>query len=262
MHCLSGKLVRCSILVLASLTVCLSLVSYGKPASRGGRKSTQPEKVLRIRIPKEVDPEELTILEGVYANGLYCGPVDMKKGVHEYTRKLSAQTTSVKLLVYHPAYKMVAAEITAKEATLKKPFTPKFVPRPMVPLTAKFADTKGKPIAGREVALTLYLGEMEYFGYVDGTVFPQRVATATTDAAGEIHVSVPSLLDDPYFAKQERRKPGFGAELPCPEQDKGFGWFSVPYGIPAQRSYPEPVTLTMTYYGKISARIKIGRAHV
>jgi len=97
--------------------------------------------------------------------------------------------------------------------------------------------------------------EMKYFNYMDGMVYPAVIATATTDARGEIEVEVPSLPDDPYFSDDAERRPiGFELRLPRHRGD-AYGWDFVPRMIPAQTGYSGPVTVTLVYRGKISGRV-------
>jgi hypothetical protein len=180
--------------------------------------------------------------------------VETRRDTHEYPIDLG-DATSVKLLIYCPGYKMVAAEFKAKEVSGSKPFAPPFRRLPMAPLGVRLVDSKGRPISREGVSVKHGLCEMEYFGYMDGLTWQATVATATTGADGEIAIEVPSLLDDPFFASHRRLPVGFSLTLP---QHRGgtYGWEFVPAMIPAQRNYPEPVMVTVAYRGKISGRVQ------
>jgi len=234
------------------LGVCL-LAALAAPAST--RASGQEGKELVIRLPAEINPSKVTILCGQYGYGLALGPITTKRGVYEYSQKLSEKTTSVKVLVYCAGYKMVAAEIAAKDISPKKPFAPRLERVAMIPLTVRLADSKGKPLAGEKVSVVQGLFEMEFFGYYDGMVFPVTVATVVTDANGEFSAEVPSLLDDPYFVKWNR-PPGFGIHLAERERRSEHGGYDLVNGfIAAQRSYPQPLTVTLVYRGRISGHV-------
>jgi len=226
-------------------------------------ESGEPRKILTVCLPGEIDPTKVTLLcgeSGPFGLGVWHEPE--KRGPCEYRLRVSSDARVVKLLIYCPGYKMVAAEFKGEDIPASMEFRPRFQKIPMVPIRIRLVDTKSRPIAGAKVQLKHSLLEMEYFNYWDGAVFPQVVATATTNANGEIAVQVPSLLDDPYFAAPRKRQPeklGFWVELPDrlrERRDVRYGFSFVPRLIPAQRTYPQPVTVTLVYSGKFSGRVE------
>ena len=209
-------------------------------------------KVLRILIPRWIDAGNLTILPGLYGHGLSVEWVQTKSRVHEYPVDLG-DATSVKLLIHCPGYRMVTAEFDASQISGTKTFAPRFVRLPMVPLRVRLVDTAGRPLVGEQVCLSYQLLALEYFGCLQGPLYRATVATATTGADGEIAVEVPSLADDPYFARLDPPWRPIGFELELPRHRGGaHGWDFAPRTIPPQVSYPQVVTVTVVYRGEIS----------
>jgi hypothetical protein len=163
---------------------------------------------------------------------------------------------SVKILIYVPGYKVVAAEFDAKKLLTARTFISKLQPLPMIPLTVRLTDSKRHAIAGEKVALELYLREMEYFGYADGAINPVTVATGTTSPSGELTARVPAIPDDPYFARGTQLTEYEGFHLTLTERARGDkGYDCVPPAISFRKSYPQPVTVKLVHRGKISGRI-------
>jgi hypothetical protein len=236
--------------VCGPLVLCISVAA----ASANTAHASAQGKTLQICIPQEIDPGKLTLLRGTYGNGLSLSQLDTKKGVREYEIDLR-DATSVRLLIYCPGYRMVTTDIDVTQVSGSETFSPQFVELPMVPLRVRLVDTKGRPVVGEEVLLRHTLLEMKYFSYLDGRVHLVVVATATTDADGEIEVEVPSLSEDPYFSHGDERWP-IGFEVRFPRSRTGiYGCDFVPRVIPAQASYPNPVAVKLVYRGMISGRV-------
>lgn len=188
----------CGLLALCLAVAAVSSLSAAHAAPSG--------RVLRILIPRRIDPGKLTLLCKRRGTGMTTiERVDTKDGVRKYSVDLR-DVNSVKLLVYCPGYRMVTAEFDTRRIADSKAFTPRFVRVPMVPLRVRLVDTDGRPLVGEQVSLRHSLLEMEYFNYMTGMVWPAVVATATTGGDGEIALDVPSLADDPYFADADTRR--------------------------------------------------------
>jgi hypothetical protein len=211
--------------------------------------------VLRIQIPKELDPAKAIVLVGQYGNGLAFGPASRENASCEYTADIDKSTKSVKVLIYYPGCKLVMAEM--QRADLAVPFAPKFEELTTVSLTIKLTRSNGKPIAGQTVSLRQPLLEMEFFGYVDGPVWDYTappVASGVTDASGGQTVKLPLLLDDPAFAVY-KTKAEFSVGLNDSFPQK-MGYDFVPPSIPAQKSYADSVPVKLVYRGRISGQMK------
>lgn len=217
--------------------------------------AAQEYKGLRVLIPRQIQPDRVTLVCGEYGNGLAYGEIRTVSGVYEYSIRFQKSAKSLKLLINAPGYKMITKKYDAAAITSKTTFVPQFVPLPMIPLTVRITDSGGNPIAGREARLTHQLLSMEYFGYVDGRTWGATVATGVTDANGVLKVTVPSLLDDPYFTGKKDYPVGFGLSLPN-QSSRGYGWRFVPPNIPIQRAYADPITIKLVYQGKVSGRIE------
>jgi len=215
-------------------------------------QAAAPEKQLVIRVPEGIDTEGLTVLARLYPSS----SVDVlrKSPSGEYRENLSDQTTSVKLLIHHPLYKVIAVTLDPEAAS--KPYAPEFVKATMVPVMLRVVDTKGKPFADQPLCVTVELASQEYFGRRDGIypiVRPGKL-NGVTNADGECSILVPSILDDPYFQSQGIRS--FGIRLDGPGGYKGASYdVLLPLPIPARRSYTEPVIVTIRYRGMIRGRV-------
>lgn len=239
------------LLALVASSVSRSAAETGK---NSGSKVTQPSRELVIRVPSGIDHERLLVLVGVYGQGLGLGPA-RKLSATEYVQRLPQWTTSVKLLIYHPNYKVIAAMLTPRDISSEKPFVPKFEKAKMIPLKVRVVDSGGRPLAGFALELGVNLYEMDYFNYLDGMVYGGDVDKVVTNSSGEFSTGVPSLLDDPYFAKRS----DLSVELRPSEGTRHsgtYGYDSLPRGIPAQRSYSETLTRTVVYKGHITGKIE------
>lgn len=222
----------------------------------GATQAAQQSKDLIIKVPEGLD-NRLLVLVGTYGNGLTLEKARLI-GPTEYAEKLYDFTTSVKLLIYNPKYKAIAVTLDPKTVSASKPFIPKFVKAKMVPLRVRVVDSAGKPIVGQSFIIGSDLHQMEYFNYADGMVDSSDIARVVTGSSGEFSAQVPSLPDDPYFAKHNDLSFGLcmphGRELTASEGP--FGYDIVPAGIPAQRSYPKTLVRTVVYRGKVRGKVE------
>lgn len=229
------------------------------------------QRVFSFNLPAEVNPKDVILLVGAYGQGLALESIRTEEDKYSYTHRFPDWTTSVKILAHYPGAKMVAEEFAANDPALSQPLYLAFQPLPTVPLTLKLVDSRGKPIAGQKFMLNQELGMMEYFNYGDGMVMSGKVLPAkvrrdenfviyyespdsfTTDAEGKVKLQLPSLQDDPYYEKVGVKRPSFGIHVPARDSEggHGFAWYPTPAAIPAQSKYEKPITVTMTYYGRL-----------
>src|ERR1043166_8258484 len=216
--------------------------------------NADPAAALQIRIPPEADPASLTLICGVYGNRLTVQQLETKSGHYDYTIQLDDKARSVRLLVYRPGFKMITGEMDAGDVQSSQPFVPHFERLQIVPLQIALLDSRGKPIAGEKLTLRHQLATHEYFGYSDGISWEAALATGTTDDHGQLNIELPSLSDDPYFAKydvssltvsqSERRSPA--------RDDCDFR----PSQLPVLRQYEERLVITKILRARLSGRIE------
>jgi hypothetical protein len=176
-----------------------------------------------------------------------------RKGVYDYSIDFNDTTVgpaqSLKVLVYIPGYRMVAAEFKEAEIRSGKIFIPPLVPLATTALTGRLVDPKQKPLSDQTLRLEYFLLEvMTYFGYGDGSVPSLSIGDIKTDARGEFTVNIPAFGDDAFF---------------------NSGWFQLnsseglsflgshqlkPNSFPARKVY-EPLVITDVGRGTLSGTL-------
>ena len=214
-------------------------------------------KLLKIQIPKGLNPDNALVIVGQYGNGLAYGEAEKIVKPNLFTQRISKDTTSVKVLIQYPGYKLIGMEILGKDISPEKPLIPKFEKLPTVQLKIKFTYSDGKPVANKKVTVTQPFPFMEYYNISDGGLMlrrnPRPVPTGYTDSSGLLSIRVPQILDDPILVKYEKNLCYYvRPELGDPER---YETNLVPSGVPAQRSYKRPFNIKVVYQGRISGRI-------
>ena len=239
------------------------MTSYGRASmGYGGSPTLEPSiqyKELKIQFPEEVRDAKATVVAEQQGHAPRIYRLDGRTGP-DHQIPAPSDTTSVKLLIYYPGYKLVGMEVAGKDIVPDKPLTPKFEKLPTVLLKATFTYSDGKPVANKQVAISQSLPLFSYFvkgmGY-SGAGLPRNAPDAIgyTDSSGILSIEVPQILDDPILMGLVCDKPIFYAEM---EVDKlnGFTADLVSSYFPAQRSYPDPIDIKAVYQGRISGKIE------
>jgi hypothetical protein len=209
-----------------------------------------PASAVRIVIPHTVDTTHLSILEGVYGRGKIFDEIDTRRAVYEYATR---DAGSNMLLMLAPGFKAVMVGEPSQQ--LPDPVTPVFEPAPMVPVNILLTYSDGSPIADTRVTIGLFLSANEFFGYPYPIGYQAGVTTGTTDSKGRMKLNLPSLLDDPYFAKYDRIGQTFHFVLPDMWRNKTL-WQLSPGRLEARRSYPETVKIRLVYNATIIGTIQ------
>lgn len=231
------------------LLCCLALL-----LGAGGAVKAAPARTLTIQLPDDVPAEQVTIIPGIFANGLYVQSLYTEANVHTYTAKLPANTRSVKLLCYRPGYRMVTADFTAEQLASSTPFVPHFEKLPTTPVTFTFVTPEGAPLPNVKFVLFHSLETHQYFGYGDGMMFFADMNTNITDATGACTLDLPMMQDDPYFAAHpvalQLRLPD-GGKRPDPTRDLSPESITLPLKTPAK------VVVTVTARAKLHGHIDV-----
>lgn len=233
-------------------SISLAALMLGATFSAGQKAESAPNPTLRIHIPTEFNTENLTIISGIYGNGLGVSQVTTKSGHHDYSIPLGSKAQTVKLLIYAPGYKIVTAEFKTKNLAVAKPFVPRFDKLPTTPLKLKIVGTNGKAIANEIITLGHDLATHKYFGYADGMAFGATLLTASSNAQGEINFPMPLLAQDPYFARYAVRN----VQISRGTGRLFFGNEDFrPTRLPLQKTYRQPIVVTRVYRAKLSGKI-------
>jgi hypothetical protein len=218
---------------------------------------------LTLVLPHTLQPETMRVL--VWQSGSFGGsggPMDVKAGVFSYPVGVHPGARQVKLLLYHPGYRVVGAVFDAKALKTPITFTPTVTPLEMVTVHGTVTDGTGKPLPGEKIVISHVLGEMAYFGYVDGMIFPATDASFTTDAAGAFTLRLPVLSADPFYTTnpKDQAKPAVPEFQIAPPADaaKRTAWpcdyvpasFQVHHGDDAK-----PFTIRKLYRAKLIVRV-------
>jgi len=222
-----------------------------------------------IRLPQEVQPEWVTI--ETFGTRLAFGELDTKKGVYDYPVDVKS-AESLKLLIYYPGYKLVAAEFSKDALKTRQTFVPPLEKLPTTPLEVRLVNSKQQPLSDQTLHLWYDLVEaMPFFGYVDGPVPHLLIATVKTNERGAVTLEVPTFAEDPFFEKYKT----VALEVVFPPEDPSFqscneGQFSVssksefrswrddtlcPGSFPTEKSYNEPLIITKTEHGTLSGQL-------
>ena len=209
-----NSVLRCWCLTLLLLACCLA------------RAAQTPARTLTVQIPEDVPPDQVTIITGVYGEGLAVGPLKTEAHHHTYSSTLPAAAQSVKLLCYRPGYRMVTAEFTRAQLAAGTEFIPHFEPLPTTTITFTFVTTDGTPLTRTRFVLAHSLGTHQYFGYADGMMFFADMISGVTDGTGTCTLDLPQLHEDPYFAahpvEMEIHLPGDGKHPSPPITPEGI----------------------------------------
>jgi hypothetical protein len=209
---------------------------------------------LRIQIPEPIAPEEVTIIGGIYGNGLSIGQLYTRAGVREYPIYGEGKVTEIRLLLYHPAYRAVTVRFIGKDAVAGSIYTPNFEKLRSTSAPLRVVDNRGKPVSGQRLRFSIDLDSHLYFHYFDGMEFSALAARAITNHQGECTVVLPYLPDDPYFAASGREAQFSIAVKTDPDGESHI----TPKRIPLQEKYAEPVTITRFELAHLYGRIEKG----
>ncbi len=206
---------------------------------------------LVIRVPKGIDEAKLSVWVDVYGQGLGLEPAH-RSGPGEYRVGIPGWTRGVKLLIYHPQYKVIAVT-TDRWTAVSGAYTPKFVKAAMVPLAVRLVDTSGKAFANQQVSVSVALGLRRYFGYSDGPSYGGWIASGKTNANGEFATSAPWIPDDPYFRSCGVRS--LSIHVGNSMGSAGDAYDVLPYPDIPQRKQGSPVTVTVQHRGRITGYV-------
>ncbi len=207
-------------------------------------RAVPPPTAVRVRIPPEMDMENLRIGAGIYGQGLQAGDQPGKKGVCEY--EIFCTTSDVvKLFAYLPGYRIdYVDDLRAGDS-----WNPFFVPLDSIPLEGKLVDSQGRPVADETLVFTYFMDEAaSFFGYSDGGVPRLPMASARTRADGFFSTSIPDIAGDPFFANsafshssvESRRLDIALASAPSRFDSP---WVLEPSHLPLQNGYAVPVEI-------------------
>jgi hypothetical protein len=197
---------------LLVIVLCLAVFSASAPiASAEGAKSGN---VLRIQLPKNIQPEEVTIAVWAYSPKYRTlNHVFTKSEVYIYSCELPDWADEIDIDVCHRHYKMIRATLSVDDA-VRKPFIPKLELLPLVLLELKLIDTSGRPVSGQKVLLRRWVkGRQLHKLFYDGPAYERIIDTATTDSSGVVRVSIaktgPSTSFQLSCDKASENKPGW-----------------------------------------------------
>jgi hypothetical protein len=236
---------------------CVLFAQQGPVAPAAGRP-------VMISLPREINPDTVVIEYGFYGTGLSMGRLPTRAGVHDYPVGPPAPEigapTSLKLLIYIPGYRMVTTEFLGKELQTGTVFTPPLVPLSTTIVRGQLIDSADEPLGNESLKVEyMLMEEMGYYGYADGGVGSFHVADIVTNDNGEFSFSVPSLLDDPFFAGfigQGQFAPRGSFQIKS-AGNRGFVDSTLaPNSFPAQKSY-EPLAIRKEQKGTLTG--KLGR---
>jgi len=218
-----------------------------------GSQQVATTSTFTVSLPLNVSPETVLIEAGIFGQGLHLSQVQTKPGVFDYLIRLNDSSVgpakSLKLLIYIPGYRIVAPEFKESELTAGRVFIPPLVDLRTTIVKGVLLDSSSRPLAGQTLRVDYTLTDaMSYFGYLDGGVRNIPIGSTKTDSKGEFTISVPSLLDDPFFQKSPR--------FELSTEDGTFFWDPTlnPHSLPAQRTY-EPLVIRKTQRGIVSGRL-------
>ena len=231
----------------------LSILLLACPALAGSQQVASTS-TFTVSLPLNVSPETVLIEAGIFGQGLYLSQVQTKSGVFDYPIRLTDTSVGLprflKLLIYIPGYRMVASEFKESELTAgRSSHSPargsaddrrKGSPSGLLVAATGRSDTACQLQAYRRDGLLRLSGRK---GFSD---IP--IGSTKTDSKGEFTISVPSLLDDPFFQKSPR--------FELSTEDGMFFWDPTlsPHSFPAQRTY-EPLVIRKTQRGTVSGRL-------
>jgi hypothetical protein len=172
----------------------------------GQSQSASKARGFTVSLPLNISPETARIFAGFSGQALRLHNVPTRAGAHDYPIDVSNSDPridgSLKLLIYIPGYRMVASEFKNSELVVGRVYIPPLVELQTVMVSGRLIDSSSKPIADRSLTVNYSLREArDYYGYIDGPLFLVPIGSVRTDSRGEFTITVPSLLDDPFFRK-------------------------------------------------------------
>ena len=218
--------------------------------------AARPAPVFRVQFPNEIAPEQATLILGEFGEGLAVGPRALEKSKYDYSFRLWEKASSFKVLLYCPGYKVLTAEFKVKDITPTVSFKPHFERLPTTPLCVRMVDSRGKPLANERFSLYHDLAPHQYFGYGDGMTYGATIASGVTKADGTCILPLPSLLDDPYFAKHAAPV-ATGLRVQTKRNQRDADQDLSPTIIPVRKEYREPIVITVTTRAHLHGRVAI-----
>lgn len=247
---------RKSVRLLSVLLLCLAVIGFVLVPVAGANKA---HRYLRIRLPKSIRPEDVTLSVWTYSKqSRTLQSIRTIAGQYTYSFKISDGATSLDIDFHHPLYKTTTTTLSAKDAA-SKPFVPKLQSVPMFPLTLKLINTKGKPMADEQIALTEFrLGRAGPNGIYSGPAYKVTLATAVTDSAGIARVSVARMGSLAGFDVEHHTPPNmmsYGGECQEPVQG-GYDWPAVHVTVEFDKVKSKPIPVIVIYNGQIVGRVE------
>jgi hypothetical protein len=135
-------------------------------------------------------------------------------------------------------------------------FKPHFEKLPITPLCVHMVDSHGKPLANERFSLYHDLATHHYFGYGDGRPYGATIASGVTGADGTCVLSLPSLLDDPYFTKHTGPV-AMGMRVQTKRNQRDADQDLSPTTIPIRKEHQEPVVITVTTRAHLHGHVAI-----
>ena len=214
----------------------------------------------RIRLPRGLKPETVTIQYGLYGRGLLVAGIPTSAGVYEYLLKLDERSpeigkaSSLKLLIHCPGFRMVTAAFDFTKLGAPFEFSPVLVRLPSSPWRGVLVDSARRPVPGRTVLLRYDLMEaMPYFGYIDGMVPSLNIGSTSTDAQGRFTFEAPDFGSDPFFQAYRKTQGRFELSL---EGARVHPDELSPASFRTQSAYPDVAVVMRTLRGTLRGRLK------
>jgi len=217
------------------------------------------DKVFKFEFPKTIDPENIWFDYGIYHEGLSMNSKYGKKNQWAYRFEVPANA-KFKLLIRVSGYKIISVESSSEKIIPGNIYRPQLVPILKVNLAGRLVNGEGVPHPNETIFVYYRLTEaMDFYGYIDGTSPLLLLGSGRTNSDGIFNMSVPYLLDDPFFEKYKHIGK-MEAQFVINGSDKKYldirGYYGSihPAFLTFRKEYKNPFIITLIKNARIEGR--------